>query len=146
VFGRCHHLTLPDRVSVATMANEPVGHDIVIISTFHSLIRHRGVGNAYPLRAPDNTSGLHRGSCYPVICVFLIHVIVLSFEFRLFLCLITWYLYIYTSYIHLYKYDGNTLNSMSVCLRCQVEILYTIAIRKYEYNLHLTNMLIIYHM
>jgi len=31
--------------------------------------------------APDFTSGFHRGSCCPVICVSLFHVIVLSFEF-----------------------------------------------------------------
>jgi len=45
-----------------------VGRDIVVISAFHSLIRHGdiktgvagGAGNAYPY-------GFHRGSCYPVI-------------------------------------------------------------------------------
>jgi len=40
-----------------------------------------GAGNAYPLAAPDFTSGYHRGSCCPVICVSLFHIIVLSFEF-----------------------------------------------------------------
>jgi len=35
-------------------------------------------GNAYPSGAPDFTSD---GSCCPVICVSLFHVIVLSFEF-----------------------------------------------------------------
>jgi len=38
-------------------------------------------GNAYTSGAPDLTSGFHRGSCCPVICVSLFHVIVLSFEF-----------------------------------------------------------------
>jgi len=28
-----------------------------------------GAGNAYPSGAPDFTSGFHRGSCCPVICV-----------------------------------------------------------------------------
>jgi len=40
-----------------------------------------GVGNAYPSGAPDFTSGFHRGSRCPVICVSLFHVIVLSFGF-----------------------------------------------------------------
>jgi len=39
-----------------------------------------GAGNAYPSGAPDFTSGFHRGSCCPVICVSLLHVIVLSFD------------------------------------------------------------------
>jgi len=33
-------------------------------------------GNAYPSGAPDFTSGVHRGSCCPVICVSLFPVIV----------------------------------------------------------------------
>jgi len=41
-----------------------------------------GTGHAYPYGAPDFTSGFHRSSCYPVICVSLFHVIVMSFEFR----------------------------------------------------------------
>jgi len=40
-----------------------------------------GAGNAYPSTAPDFASGFHRGSCCPVICVSLFHVIVLSFVF-----------------------------------------------------------------
>jgi len=40
-----------------------------------------GAGNAYPSGASDFTSGFQRGSCCPVICVSLFHVIVLSFEF-----------------------------------------------------------------
>jgi len=40
-----------------------------------------GAENAYPPGAPNFTSGFHRGSCCPVICVSLFHVIVLSFEF-----------------------------------------------------------------
>jgi len=42
-----------------------------------------GAGAVYPSGAPDFTSGCHRGSCCPVICVFLFHVIAcfLSFEF-----------------------------------------------------------------
>jgi len=38
-----------------------------------------GAGNAYSSEAPDFTSGFYRGSCYPVICVSLFHVIVFSF-------------------------------------------------------------------
>jgi len=37
-----HHLTLPYRVSVTTMAMPSVGHGSVVMSTFHSLIRHMG--------------------------------------------------------------------------------------------------------
>jgi len=40
-----------------------------------------GAGNAYPSGTPGFTSGFYRGSCRPVICVSLFHVIVLSFEF-----------------------------------------------------------------
>jgi len=40
-----------------------------------------GAGNAYPSRAPDFNSGFHRGSCCPVIWVYLFPVIVLSFVF-----------------------------------------------------------------
>jgi len=66
-----------------------VGHDIVVMSTFLSLIRHWGImtgavcgaENDYPSGASDFTSGFHRGSCCPVICVSLFHVIVLSFGF-----------------------------------------------------------------
>jgi len=42
-----------------------------------------GTGNAYPSGAPDFTTGFHRGSCCPVICVSLFPVIVLSFVFEL---------------------------------------------------------------
>jgi len=46
-----------------------VGHDIVVMSTFYSLIRHSGImtgaacgaGNAYLSGAPDFTSGFHIG-------------------------------------------------------------------------------------
>jgi len=42
-----------------------------------------GAGHIYPFGAHDFTSGFHRGSCCPVICVSLhvYHVIVLSFAF-----------------------------------------------------------------
>jgi len=41
-----------------------------------------GAGHAYPSGAPDDfTSGVYKGSCCPVICVSLFHVIVLSFGF-----------------------------------------------------------------
>jgi len=40
-----------------------------------------GARNAYLSGAPDFTSGFHRGSCCPIICVSLFHVIVLSFGF-----------------------------------------------------------------
>jgi len=49
----------------------------------------RGAGNAYPSGAPDFTSGFNRGSCYPVICVSLFHVIVLSIGFLALIRLIT---------------------------------------------------------
>jgi len=40
-----------------------------------------GAGNTYPSGAPDFISGFHGGSCCPVICVSLFHVIFLSFGF-----------------------------------------------------------------
>jgi len=40
-----------------------------------------GAGHAYLSGAPDFTSGFHRGSCCPVFCVSLFHVIVLYFVF-----------------------------------------------------------------
>jgi len=40
-----------------------------------------GEGNAYPSGVPDFTSDFLRGSCCPVICVFLFHAIILSFGF-----------------------------------------------------------------
>jgi len=40
-----------------------------------------GAENTYPTGARDFTSGFHRGSCCPVICVSLCHLIVLSFRF-----------------------------------------------------------------
>jgi len=55
-----------------------------------------GAEDAYPSGAPDFTSGFHRSSCCPVICVSLFHVSLLSFGFFSFdcsFCLIVWYLY-----------------------------------------------------
>jgi len=40
-----------------------------------------GAGNAYSSGAPGFTSGFHRDSCCPVICLSLFHVIVFSFGF-----------------------------------------------------------------
>jgi len=66
----------------------------MILLSFPSLIRHRGynagaacgAGHDYPSGGPAFTSGFHRGSCCPVICVSLFHAIILSFgiEFWLF--------------------------------------------------------------
>jgi len=53
-----------------------------------------GAGNAYPSGAPDFTSGFHRASSCPIICVSLFHVIVLDFEVNCSFCLIVWYLYV----------------------------------------------------
>jgi len=47
-----------------------------------------GAEKTRPSRAPDFTSGFHRNSCCPVTCVFLFHVMVLSFGFCLFLVLL----------------------------------------------------------
>jgi len=49
-------------------------------------------GNAYPPGAPDFTSGFHRVSCCPVICVSLFHVIVLSFVFWVLIVPFVWLL------------------------------------------------------
>jgi len=51
-----------------------------------------GAGNAYPSSAPDFTSGFHRGSCCPVICVSFFHVIVLSFGFWVLIVPFVWLL------------------------------------------------------
>jgi len=40
-----------------------------------------GAGNDYPSGVPDFTSGFYRGSCRPIICDSLFHVIVLYFGF-----------------------------------------------------------------
>jgi len=57
-----------------------------------------GAGNAYPSGALDFSSGFRRGSCRPVICVSLFHVIVLSFEVLVLIipffdCLVSQYFY-----------------------------------------------------
>jgi len=52
-------------------------------------------GNAYPSGAPDFTSGFHRGSHCPVICVSFFHVIVLSFGFCVLIVPLVWLLGIY---------------------------------------------------
>jgi len=85
-------------------------HDIVVMSTFHYLIRHRdimtgtawGARNAYPSGAPDFPSCFHRGSCCPVICVSLFHVVVLSFAFCVLIVPFVWLLGIYIFYFHFY--------------------------------------------
>jgi len=77
------------------------------MSTFHALIRHwdimtgaaYGAGNAYCTGAPDFTSGFHRGSCYPVICVSLFHVIVLSFVVWVLIVPFVWWLGLYIFYL-----------------------------------------------
>jgi len=49
-----------------------------------------GTWNVYPSGAPDFTSGFHRVSCCPVICVSLFHVIVLSFGFWVLIVPFVW--------------------------------------------------------
>jgi len=83
---QCMVLTTTELLLLAS-----VGHDIVAMSTFHSLVRHRGhhdgchaacgAGNTYPSGAGGFTSGFHRDSCCPVICVSFLHVVVLSVDF-----------------------------------------------------------------
>jgi len=64
-----------------------------------------GAGNAYPSVAPDFTSGVQRGSCYPVICVSWFHVIVLSFGFIVLIVLFDGLLGIYIFYfLRIYCY------------------------------------------
>jgi len=78
-----------------------------------------GSGNTYLSGAPGFSSPFHRGSCYPVICLFLfyVHVIAMSFEFGVlivpFVCLSIFFT-LNNSYIHLHKYDGNTLNTWNL--------------------------------
>jgi len=60
-----------------------------------------GAENAYPSGAPDFTPGFRRGSCCPVICVSLFHVVVLSFVFWVLIVLFVWLLGVcvfFTSY------------------------------------------------
>jgi len=56
-----------------------------------------GAGNAYPSGAPDFTSGFHRGSWCPVICVssFQVSLVFWILSFDCSFCLIAWYLYFY---------------------------------------------------
>jgi len=78
-----------DFLIVSHWLKTSVGHDIVGMSTFHSLIRHRGhhdgccmrVRKCLPFRSNWSHLYFHRGSCCLVICVSLVHVIVLSFWF-----------------------------------------------------------------
>jgi len=64
-----------------------------------------GAGYAYPFGAPDFTSGFHRGSCFPVTCVSLFHVIVLSFGFwLLFDCMVSLYFVVIWDWI--WKKEG----------------------------------------
>jgi len=56
-----------------------------------------GAGNAYPSGAPDFTSGFHRGSCCPVICVSLFHIIVV---FWVLIVPFVWLLGIYIFYLN----------------------------------------------
>jgi len=92
-FGRYYHLTLPYRVSVTTMAN-----DIMTGVAW-------GAGNAYHFGIPDFTSGFHRGTCCPVICVSLFQVIVLSFGFFVLICPFVWLhgIYIFFTFVTLKK-------------------------------------------
>jgi len=48
-----------------------------------------------PFRSTDFTSGFHRGSCCPVICVSLFYMIVLSFGFWVLIVAFVWLLGIY---------------------------------------------------
>jgi len=68
-----------------------VGHDNFVMHEYLSFIYYdigesmtgaaSGAENAYPSGASNFTSGFHRGSCCPVICFSLFHVLVLSFGF-----------------------------------------------------------------
>jgi len=86
-----------------------VGHNIVGVRFIHGDIMTGatcGAGNAYLSGALDFTSGFHRGSCCPATCVSLFHVIVLSFEFWLFLlfdCLVSMF-YLLVNLEHGYSY------------------------------------------
>jgi len=64
-FGRYHHLTLLIVSQWPPWVMTSIGHDIVVMRTFHFLMRHRGHHDG----APDFTSGFHRGSCCPVMCL-----------------------------------------------------------------------------
>jgi len=78
-FCRYHHLTLPYQRPPWLMTS--VDHDIVVRSTFNSLIRYMGHHHGCRMRSREclpfrsTWSGFHRGSCCPVICVSLFHVI-----------------------------------------------------------------------
>jgi len=83
-----------------------VGHGVVV-GAFHSLVGHEGgsvvgaacrAGSAYPSGAPDFTTGFHRGSCCPVICVSLFHV--LSFGSWLLILPFVWLLGVYVFYFY----------------------------------------------
>jgi len=64
----------------------PSWYDIGVIVTGATC----GTGNAYYSGAPDFTFGFHICSLCPVICVFLFHVIVLSFGFWVLIVHFVW--------------------------------------------------------
>jgi len=94
-------------------------------SKYGTLWRVPGAGTAYPSGAPDFTSGYYSGSCCSVICVYLFHVIVLSFGFwvlfLLFDCVISLYYLIKHTHIFLHTRRSNmvlvnTVLGLFVCL------------------------------
>jgi len=79
-------------------------HDSVVMSTFIPWYDVGGImtggecraGNAYPSRALDSTSGFHRSSFCPVICVlshFFMKLLSFGFWVLIVLFFIAWYLY-----------------------------------------------------
>jgi len=81
-----------------------------------------GAVNAYPSGEPDFTSVFHGGSCCPVICVSLFHVIVffLSFEFFLFLlfdCLVSIYIF-YLKLSFIVRFMRFRFNVYRFCFVC----------------------------
>jgi len=86
-----------------------------------------GAGNAYPSRAPNFTSGFHRGSCCHVICVSLFHVIVLAFGFWVLIVPFVWLLgiYIFSSYPYCFFFQScKLLNVGMIAWFCDIHVLY----------------------
>jgi len=109
-----------------------VYHEIVVMSTFIPWYdignittgAASGAGNTYPSGAPDFISSFHKGSCCPVICVSLLHVIVLSFEFWLLLVWLRTKFIFFTYKIYRSLVKINTSNKIIFVCICQLFSVY----------------------
>jgi len=93
-----HRLTLPYRVSVTAMAND-ICRPWYCCHEYVSFMTGAASRTCFPSGATDFTSGFHRGSCCPVICVSLFPVIFLYFVFWVLIVPFVWLLGIYIYFL-----------------------------------------------